>query len=148
MRFRPAWAYIDGVRAFSRFFCETTYNERDLAERAQMVIQETLENAVKYSTPGELSELELEISSDGTNLKIAIASRPDPLHLQNLRTELEYLRQLDPEAAYVAAFARAANEPEEPARLGLARMRYEGKFELHLNEEAGGRVRVTAVGRI
>lgn len=148
MRFRPAWAYIEGVRSFSQFFCETTYKQKDLADRAQMVIQETLENAVKYSNCGSLSELELEISSDGDNLKIAITSSPDPYHLENLRTELEYLRQLDPEAAYVAAFARAANEPEEPARLGLARMRYEGKFELHLNEEAGGRVRVTAIGRI
>jgi hypothetical protein len=148
MRFRPAWAYIEGIRSFSRFFCETTYKQRDLAERAQMVIQEILENAVKYSSAGDLSELELEISSDGDNLRIAIASRPDPHHLHNLRNELEYLRQLDPEAAYVAAFARAANEPEEPARLGLARMRYEGKFELHLNEEDGGRVRVTAMGRL
>jgi hypothetical protein len=148
MRFRPAWAYIEGIRGFCRFFCETTYAQPDLAERAQMVMQETLENAVKYSTPGALSELEIEITSADDNLRIAITSRPAPEHLAKLKQELEFITSLDPEAAYLAAFMRAANEPAAPARLGLARMRYEGRFELYLNEEADGRARVTAVGKL
>jgi len=147
LRFRPAWAYIDGVREFCRFFCETTYRQQDLAERARLALQETLENAVKYSTPGQLSELEVEVHADRERFEVAITSRPDPKHLQNLKAELEHLTLLDPEAAYIAAFVRAANEPDASARLGLARMRYEGRFELHLNEEADGRVRITAVGK-
>jgi hypothetical protein len=147
LRFRPAWAYIDGVREFCRFFCETTYRQQDLAERARLVLQETLENAVKYSTPGNLSELELEVHADLERFEIAITSRPDPRHLQNLKLELEHLSALEPEAAYVAAFMRAANEPEASARLGLARMRYEARFELHLDEESDGRVRITATGK-
>jgi len=147
LRFRPAWAYIDGVREFCRFFCETTYRQQDLAERARLALQETLENAVKYSTPGKLSELELEVHADRHKFEIAITSRPDPKHLENLKAELEHLTMLAPEAAYIAAFVRAANEPEASARLGLARMRYEGRFELHLNEQADGRVRITAVGK-
>ncbi len=147
LRFRPAWAYIDGVREFCRFFCETTYRQQDLAERARLVLQETLENAVKYSTPGQLSELELEVHADRESFRIAITSRPDPRHLQTLKNELSHLRLLDPEAAYIAAFVRAANEPEAPARLGLARMRYEARFELHLNEHADGRVCITATGK-
>ncbi len=147
LRFRPAWAYIDGVREFCRFFCETTYRKQDLAERARLALQETLENAVKYSTPGQLAELELEVHADRDKFEISITSRPDPKHLQNLKDELEHLTLLDPEAAYIAAFVRAANEPDASARLGLARMRYEGRFELHLNEEADGRVRITAVGK-
>jgi hypothetical protein len=147
LRFRPAWAYIDGVREFCRFFCETTYRQHDLAERARVVLQETLENAVKYSTPGQLSELELEVHADRDNFRIAITSRPDPRHLQTLKNELSHLTLLDPEAAYVSAFVRAANEPDSPARLGLARMRYEARFELHLDEQADGRVRITATGK-
>ena len=50
MRFRPAWAYIDGIREFGRFFCQTTFGTQELADRACVVIQETLENAVKYSS--------------------------------------------------------------------------------------------------
>src|SRR5882724_9235729 len=56
LRFRPAWAYIVGVREFCRFFCEATYRQQDIAERARLVLQETLENAVKYSTPGQQYE--------------------------------------------------------------------------------------------
>lgn len=147
LRFRPAWAYIDGVREFCRFFCQATYKQDELAERARLVLQETLENAIKYSTPGALSELELEVHAEPQRFAIAITSRPDPHHLQNLKTELEHLTLLDPEAAYVAAFVRAASEPEASARLGLARMRYEGRFELLLDEQADGRVRITAVGK-
>jgi hypothetical protein len=147
LRFRPAWAYIEGVREFCRFFCETTYSQKDLAERARLVLQETLENAVKYSTRSHLSEVELEVRADQETFQIAITSRPDPQHLQKLKLELAHLTELDPEAAYVAAFVRAANEPEASARLGLARMRYEARFELGLDEEADGRVRITAVGK-
>ena len=64
MRFRPAWAYIDGIREFGRFFCETTFGTQELADRACVVIQETLENAVKYSSNSADSELELSIQSD------------------------------------------------------------------------------------
>ncbi len=147
LRFRPAWAYIEGVREFGRFFCHTTFNQAELAERAQMVIQEILENAVKYSD-GEFSELEIRIGSEDGQLKIAIGSRPDPQHLEELRSELESLKSLTPEEAYFAAFTRAANDTSERARLGLARMRYEGQFELHLAEEDDGRVCVTAVGSL
>jgi hypothetical protein len=147
LRFRPAWAYIDGVREFCRFFCETTYQQADIAERARLVLQETLENAIKYSTPGQLSELQLEVHADRESFRIAITSRPDPRHLQTLKNELSHLTMLDPEAAYVSAFVRAANEPDAPARLGLARMRYEARFELHLDEQADGRVCITAVGK-
>jgi hypothetical protein len=147
MRFRPAWAYLDGVREFCRFFCVATYRQEELAERVRVVLQETLENAIKYSTPGQQSELELEVHADPQHFCIAVTSRPDPRHLQTLKNELSHLTLLDPEAAYIGAFVRAANEPEAPARLGLARMRYEARFELHLDEQIDGRVRITATGK-
>lgn len=147
MRFRPAWAYIEGVREFCRFFCAATYKQEDLAERVRVVLQETLENAVKYSSPGQESELELEVQAEADSFRIAVTSRPEARHLQTLKNELSHLRLLDPEAAYLAAFVRAANEPEAPARLGLARMRYEARFELHLDEQLDGRVRITATGK-
>jgi hypothetical protein len=147
LRFRPVWTYIDGIREFGRFFCEQTFEDADLASRAQMVLQEALENAVKYSA-GENGELEVSIGSDGEQLAINCVSRPDPQHLKTLQEELEQLRTLDPEAAYIAAFQRAAKEPEAASRLGLARMRYEGKFELDLAEHDDGRVRITAVSKL
>jgi hypothetical protein len=148
MRFRPAWAYIDGIREFGRFFCQTTFGTQELADRACVVIQETLENAVKYSTNTPDSELELSIESDGLSIEFSVSSHPDASHLSSLREELDGLQTLDPEQAYLAAFIRASNEPEASARLGLARIRYEGGVELSMKEEAGGRIRITARGSL
>src|SRR5262245_32128129 len=103
MRFRPAWAYIEGIREFGRFFCTTTFGATDLGERARVVIQEALENAVKYSAKGEDSELTLTILGDGNSIEIAVSSFPDPEHVVTLREEIESLRNQDPEEAYMAA---------------------------------------------
>jgi hypothetical protein len=148
MRFRPAWAYIDGIREFGRFFCKTTFGTEELAERACVIIQETLENAVKYSSDSPESELELQIKSEDGRIVFSVSSLPDPSHAATLRAELSGLHSLDPEQAYLAAFQRASDEPDAAARLGLARIRYEGNVELSLKEEGGGRIRITAVGKL
>ncbi len=148
MRFRPAWAYIDGIREFGRFFCATTFGTPELAERARLVIQEALENAVKYSSKSDKSELELLIQSDGDKIEISVSSLPDADHVERLKADLLDLHSLEPEQAYLAAFLRASHEPEESSRLGLARIRYEGGVELSMHEQEGGRIRVTATGKL
>ena len=148
MRFRPAWAYIEGIREFGRFFCATTFGTTDLADRAQGVLQETLENAIKYSAKNANSELELLIRADGGNIEFSVSSMPDAAHLKSLKAELAGIQSLDPEQAYLAAFLRASEEPDASARLGLARIRYEGGVELEIKDEDGGRIRVTATGKL
>jgi hypothetical protein len=144
VRFRPAWIYIDGIREFGRFFCASTFNEPALADRAQVMIQETLENAVKYSDRNSFGELEMLMTMDGKELVVSVVSMPSVEHLNSLQKELEQLNRQDPEKAYLAAFERAARDPDASARLGLARLRYECKAELSVTEEEGGRIRVTA----
>jgi hypothetical protein len=148
MRFRPAWAYIDGIREFGRFFCETTFGTPELAERARVILQETLENAVKYSTSDADSELELVISADAQRIEFSVSSTPAPEHMANLKSELDSMSKLAPEEAYLAAFVRAAGDPDAASRIGLARIRYEGNVELSLSEESGGRIRITATGSL
>lgn len=144
VRFRPAWIYIDGIREFGRFFCASTFDEPALADRAQVMIQETLENAVKYSDRNSYSELELLMTMDGKELVVSVCSSPKVEHYGSLKSELEQLHQTDPEQAYLAAFERASRDPTASARLGLARLRYECKADLSVTEEPGGRIRVTA----
>jgi anti-sigma regulatory factor (Ser/Thr protein kinase) len=148
MRFRPAWAYIEGIREFGRSFCDTTFPQRDVAERARMVLQETLENAIKYSLSEFGYELELTFASDGRRLEISITSAPDPAHLATLKREIDEIYRLDPEAAYLAAVRRAADEPEAAARIGLARIRFEGNAELRVREQKDGRICVTAAASL
>ena len=148
VKLRPLWAYIDGVREFGRFFCDRTFTQPGVAERARLVLQETLENAVKYASPSEDNRLELEIASDGSELQISTLSQADPKHLRALREEIDMQRRFNPEAAFLAAFARAAYEPDAPSGLGFARMRFESRFDVQISEEGGGNVRVTAIGAL
>jgi hypothetical protein len=148
VRFRPAWTYIDGIREFGRFFCERTFDDSGVAERAMMILQETLENAVKYSSQREDAEVELSLNSDGQFLTITVTSSPDPEHLDVLRTELALLNAQSPEEAYVSAFERAAGDANLGSRIGLARVRLEGNVELHLAELENGRITITARGRL
>jgi hypothetical protein len=148
MRFRPAWTYIDGIRDFAEFFCRTTFVDSDVAERACVVVQETLENAIKYSSTDIDSELELSISATQHHIEFTITSKPDRSHLGSLRGELEALANAEPEVAFMAALERAQREPDASARLGLARMRYEGGVELKLEEVPDGRIRFIAAGKL
>jgi hypothetical protein len=144
IRFRPLWDYIEVARELGRAFCQGTFANAALAERARLVIQEALENAVKYSAPGPESELELQISTEGEHVEFSVGSRPDPAHLQSLRQELERVCASEPHQAYLEAMTRAAMDPDASARLGLARMRFEGNVELSVVEEPDGRIRLTA----
>lgn len=144
VRFQPAWVYIEGIREFGRFFCSATFNEPAIAERAQVMIQETLENAVKYSNKEALRDLELVMSMTGQLLQVSVCSSPSAEHLGVLRKELELLNAQEPEQAYLTAFERAASDPNASARLGLARLRCECRAELSVTEEEDGRIRVTA----
>ena len=148
IRFRPVWAYIDAVREFGRVFCETTFPARKIAERVRVVIQEALENAVKYSVQGDRSELEVLIRSDGQQIEISVESTPDAEHLDTLKAELETLYSKPPQEAYLAAFERAATSKRRAARLGLARIRFEGGVDIAMHEEPGGRIRLTASGAL
>jgi hypothetical protein len=144
VRFRPAWTYIEGIREFGRFFCNTTFGQNRVAERARVLIQETLENAVKYSKHEPNAELELTMCTDGVTLEISVSSTPAPEHLGTLRLELDQLYARGPEEAYIAAIERAASDPEATSRLGLARIRFECQADLSIQEEEDGRIRVTA----
>jgi hypothetical protein len=141
------WTYIDGVRRFVDEFCRATSEDEELAVRARLAVQEALENAVKYSLSGPSNELELTMSADASGLEIAVESTPDPSHLDALRQELTELYRSAPEAAYIAAFERAAHNPGASARLGLARIRYEGQMDLALLEMGDGRVRMSVKGK-
>ncbi|MDD9947290.1 MAG: ATP-binding protein [Myxococcales bacterium] len=148
IRLRPVWTYIDGIRDFTGFFCDHTFSEPKLAQRARVVMQETLENAIKYSLRGPESELEVAIHSTGDSLQISVSSTPDPQHLERLRSELTTMADKEPKQAYLDAFARAATSPEASAQLGLARICFEGEAELRLEEQENGRIRLTATGAI
>jgi hypothetical protein len=148
VRFKPLWEYIEAIRHLGQSFCQTTFGKNAVSDRAQLIIQEALENAVKYSQSGPKSDLEILISSQEDCIEITVGSKPTPEDLASLREELQWICSTDPQTAYLEAFKRAAENPEGSARLGLARMRFEGGVELSMVETGDGRIRLTARGAI
>jgi hypothetical protein len=144
---KPAWAYIDGVGELGRFFGSTKFPDADVGDRMRIVVHEALENAVKYSAPDADDDVSLAISTDGSSIEVAVTSRPRPEHLAQLRAELDELYTRPAEEAYVAAMARAASRPaSEGARLGLARMRLEGRVDLSIETLQAERIRLVCRG--
>jgi hypothetical protein len=146
MRCRAAWTYIDGIRRFGQFFSEHAFVDLGAPERASMILQEILENAIKYSVRTDDAEIDMSLSFESDFFVVTVGSMPSPSHLEVLREELTLLNAQTPEDAYVAAFARAASNESAGSRLGLARVRLEGKADLSLEELADGRIVVTAKG--
>jgi hypothetical protein len=148
LRFRPMWAYIAGTREFCRFFCATTFSKPDVAERVQLVIQELLENAIKFSADGSTCDVELAIrENDGREIEIAVSNFAPPQASSKLESELARIAALTPEEAYLSAVQRAATLPEgSSAELGLARIRFEGLLDIESTPIADGRIRITCRG--
>jgi hypothetical protein len=140
--------YLDGIREFGRFFCEKTFGESSVAERATMIIQETLENAIKYSVPTPDAEVEVSLGFEDDFFMVSITSTPAPEHLGVLRQELASLNEQSAHDAYIAAFQRVGDSDQTRSRIGLARVRMEGSAELQLEERADGRITVTARGAL
>lgn len=147
MRFRPMWAYIEGTREFCRFFCATTFATPDVAERVQLVVQELLENAVKYSAESTC-DVEIELREEaGRAFEICVRNYASPDSAARLNEELERIAGLTPDAAYLTAVQRTATLPEgTSARLGLARICLEGRVRLAASNLPDGRVQIRCQG--
>jgi hypothetical protein len=144
------WVYITGTREFCRFFCATTFPNKDVADRVQLVIQELLENAVKYSADSETCDVELGISQHGgKEFEIAVSNFANSESATKLARELERIGKMTPEEAYISAVQRASTFRDgSSAEMGLARIRHEGLVELSSTHTADGRIRVTCRGAI
>lgn len=118
-----------------------------------MVSSELLENAVKYGV-GEEHVVSLSIEQDADRVVVHVKNQVDGAapHRARLREQLGWLRSFeDPGRAYLAAltrvFERQSADPDD-ARLGLARIAFEGGCELSLEEEGEDHVAVRAVRAI
>jgi hypothetical protein len=148
IRFRPVWTYLDGIREFCSFFCQATFADGDLAQRLKTVAHEALENAVKYTTDPTNDEVELYIARSEDEIFLSVVNRTDVEHRTTLKREVQDLMHSDPEHAYINALKRAAKSKNNHARLGLARMRHEGKVELEVFELDHEHIRLTARGEL
>jgi hypothetical protein len=118
-----------------------------VAERAILVAQELLENAVKYGdVTGEI-ELDLRLEENGRMFEIHVSNDAVASRVDILEKELRRLEALEPAAAFEAAMQRAKSSRNGGAMIGLARIRDEGAVDLTLHID-GRRVEVVARGKV
>ena len=147
LRFRPSWAYIDGIREFGRTFCATSLDDPEAAERARVILQELLEIAVRGATASRGIELELELTLRDGRPEVAVTRQADPEQRVLLEGAVAWVNASAPEAIYLSALRAPAGGPASRTRLGLARVRLEGKAELVLEALDDGRLRLRARGQ-
>ncbi len=146
LRLPAGWMQVEATRVIGTFYCQVALDDADLVQRLTVIIHECVENAVKYAKPDSTSDLVLRIQRDREQIVVSVCSHPDPAHLPSLRAELARIGSVEPRRAFADAIARAAAEPHAAARLGLARIRHEGRAELSLEEHEGGTICLTARG--
>jgi anti-sigma regulatory factor (Ser/Thr protein kinase) len=148
MRFRPTWGYIDGIRQFCGQFCATAESDDEFAERVQLVVQELLENAVKYSNERVAADVEFELllAENRNDFTITATNHGSSEMAEILQAEIATMSKMEPQQAYTFALRRAVRSDQRAARLGIARMRCDGQVELSATTTNDGRILVQARG--
>jgi two-component sensor histidine kinase len=137
----PAWEKIEPLR---QYVVATAGGAGErIAGRVGIVLQELLENAVKYGDAMSHIDVQVIISSVRKHAEVRVANRAQPSRIALLKKEYEGM-QGGTEAAG-AAFARALTRsqrlPQGSTMLGLARIATESALTLEIS---GDQVAMTA----
>ena len=124
------WSFTSNVRGLAESFCGHVRNDAAFAQRVAMATHELLENAVKYSV-GPESPIGCHLEVVGGQLRVRVENPTDPAHIDDLRQEHALVNRMDPLDLYLERMQ--SDHPDGASRLGLARIRYEGEAQLHLD---------------
>jgi hypothetical protein len=116
-----------------------------------MVIQELLENAVKYGAGGQPIQLEVRVLPDEVTIEVRNPLGVDNQHLLRFDRTIQWIRGFqDPFEAYVERLKVVSAQPYgegDSSGLGLTRIAYEGRCDLDFYLDARETLAVSAVYR-
>ena len=131
VRLAPIWDQIDPLRQYVSVWI-TAKGSKDSAERAGLVVQELLENAVKYGDPKSDVEVSISMSRSGQSIDIRVKNWAHPSRLAILEREISRNRANDPREAFARALERLNRLPEGSSMLGLARVGLESNLDVQI----------------
>ncbi|HVU00773.1 MAG TPA: hypothetical protein VHE30_03445 [Polyangiaceae bacterium] len=140
IRIAPSWDQLEPLRRYLAFWLGTRVPD-DGVQRVGLVLQELLENAVKYGDPTSDVELSLTVSRSGNVVDLRVSNHAHPSRIAVLERELQRMRDLDPEEAFLRAMERIPKLPKGTSMLGLARIAVEATLECEIG---GGAVTIRA----
>lgn len=140
VRFPPSWEHIEPLRQYTEVSVKARAGSR-AAEKASIVVQELLENAVKYGIPAADVEFEIHMSDGGAGLDVCVRNSAHASRLVVLEREFARI-QADPGGeAFKQAPQRVARLPQGTTMLGLPRVAMESTLQFAIK---GDRVEILA----
>ena len=130
VRFSPAWEKIEPLRQYAVAMAGGAGEK--VASRVGIVLQELLENAVKYGDAVGLVEVDVLISSLRKQAEIRVANRAQASRIALLRKEYDGIRGggETANAAFARALQRLQRLPQGTTMLGLSRIAMESELTL------------------
>jgi hypothetical protein len=132
VRLPHAWNYIREVRARVQEMLAGA--EDELRSAAMMAVSELIENAVKYGegVPGA-PDIIVSCCSEGGEVRIVVSNGcQDGSVIRRLQERIQLIMSTpDKEALYMARLEELMADATESGSLGLYRIAFEGRFELH-----------------
>jgi hypothetical protein len=129
----PSWSEIDPLRTYVESCARNQTGQ--LSERAGMVVQELLENAVKYGDPSTPVELRLTMSPGRKTIEIVVSNRAHPSRVSLLQKEFERIGAGSAKDAFSTALQRLPKLPPGTSMLGLARIALEANIRLRVDRD-------------
>jgi hypothetical protein len=131
-----AWQYVQSARTRVREALADHPQER--RDAAVMVASELVENAIKYGEgvpKASCATLKLEVTDSAICLEVSNGVRA----IAAVREIESHINQIacamDPGDLYVVRVLELLTNPDSKGKLGLCRIRHEGRFELHFRYE-------------
>ena len=140
VRFPPSWDHIDPLRQYAEISVKARAGN-GAADKVGIVIQELLENAVKYGVPASDLELEIHMSDKGVGLDIFVRNNAHPSRLLLLEREFQRIRAEPGAEAFNRAMQRMTRLPQGSTMLGLSRVAMESQLQVDIQ---GDRVEISA----
>ena len=132
VQFLPSWGEIEPLRAYLES-CARNQTVA-LSERTGMVVQELLENAVKYGDPATAVELRVTMSPGRKTIEIVVSNRAHPSRVTLLQKEFDRIGAA-PKDAFNSALQRLPKLPPGTSMLGLSRIAMEAAVRLKVERD-------------
>jgi hypothetical protein len=139
-RFPPSWDHIDPLRQCADVAIRTRAGGVT-ADKASIVVQELLENAVKYGVPTSDIEFEVLVAKDGSSFDVRVRNKALSSRLTVLSREFQRVAGDSARDSFNRALHRLQRLPPGTSMLGLSRVAMESMLQLEVAED---RVTITA----
>lgn len=132
VRFAPTWEKIEPLRQYVVASAEGAGEQ--VASRVGIVLQELLENAVKYGDAVGHIEVQVAISSVRKLAEVRVSNRAQPSRIALLKKEYEGIQGSTEtaNATFARALQRLQRLPQGSTMLGLSRIAMESTLSLEI----------------